>query len=103
MGTRGEDWSEQEMLRVLAFYAGQGSSHSKGEFEKLCSKLSNRTEASVVLRLGNYVARDFSAKKEGKVGLVGGGTKVDSFWSKFALEDGSLDLAKLLRACSTEL
>lgn len=103
MGTRGEDWSDQEMLRVLAFYAGQGSSQSKGEFEKLCSKMLGRTEASIVLRLGNYVARDVNAKKEGKVGLIGGGTKVDSFWSKFAAEDGGLDLAKLLRACSTEL
>lgn len=103
MGTRGEDWTEAEMLRVLAYYASNSPQANKREFELLCSKLPDRTSASVNLRVGNYTARDPKKINEGKIGLKGGGSKVDAFWSRFADDKGELDLIRILRACSLVL
>jgi hypothetical protein len=103
MGTRGQDWNDVEMLRVLAFYASQTNYPDKEEFRQLCSKLPNRTAASITLRLGNYSARDPKQKQAGKVGLHGGGKNVDLIWAKYSDGNGFLDSTKLLRACSLQL
>lgn len=103
MGSRGIDWDDVEMLRVLAFYASQTGKPNKKEFQQLCSKLSNRSAASIDFRLANYAARDPKQKQAGKVGLHGGGKKVDTIWAMYTDKDGFLDSTKLLRACSLHL
>lgn len=103
MGTRGRDWDDVEMLRVLAFYASQTAKPNKEEFQLLCAKLPNRSLASISLRLGNYAARDPKQKQAGKVGLHGGGKKVDLIWNMYTDKNGFLDSTKLLRACALQL
>lgn len=104
MGTRGEDWSDEEMLRTLIYYAS-GASWAKGSlpFSQLCSRLPKRSPASVVFRMLNYVARDPKAQDKGVKGMDGGGKKVDLFWEKFSDDSGNLNLSALLREASTGL
>ncbi len=104
MGTRGEDWSDEEMLRTLIYYASEASWDRRSQsFDELCSLLPARSRGSIVFRLLNYVARDPKAKEMGLKGMVGGGKKVDILWSKFSDESGSLNLKALLREASVRL
>jgi hypothetical protein len=101
MGTRGEDWSEQEMLRTLAFYVSlNGHSHKKSELSRVTSRMPNRDESTVNLRLSNYIARDPMKAKQGLKGMVGSGKKSTDFVVKYLREDGTFDVHKLLRDCS---
>jgi hypothetical protein len=104
MGTRGEDWEEAEMLRVLAYYASlQGGPYSDDDVQKLADRMPNRGPATIKLRIANFVARDPKMKEAGRKGFSGGGNKATAFVQKYLLDDGSFDLAKLLRDCSKHL
>jgi hypothetical protein len=104
MGTRGEDWSEQEMLRTLAFYVSlNGLSHKKSELAAVTSRMPGREEATVNLRLSNYIARDPLKAKQGLKGMVGSGKKATDFVAKYLLDDGTFNLHKLLRDCAEKL
>lgn len=104
MGTRGEDWTDKEMLRTLLYYAS-GSSWGKGSspFSELCNQMPERSPGSIVFRMLNYVARDPKAQEKGTRGMVGGGKKVDLLWERFSDESGNLNLSALLREASTKL
>ena len=104
MGTRGEDWSEEEMLRTLAFYVSlNGQSHKKSELGQVTSRMPGRAESTVNLRLSNYIARDPMKAKQGLKGMVGSGKKSTDFVARYLLEDGTFDVYKLLRDCSEKL
>ena len=104
MGTRGLDWSEEELLRVLAYYVGQGNRQpNSDEFKLLLEKMSPRTAGTLVFRLLNFVARDEKAAASGEKGKKGGGPKVDDFLNRYKNASGDFDLQKILRDCSTTL
>jgi hypothetical protein len=104
MGTRGEDWEEAEMLRVLAYYASlNGGPYSEEDVQELADRMPNRGPATIKLRIANYVARDPRMKEVGRKGFSGGGNKATAFVQKYLLDDGSFDFAKLLNDCSKHL
>jgi len=104
LGTERVEWTQAEMLRVLAFYASlDGDQPSKEDLVKLQERMPGRGLATIKLRLGNYVARDPSKKEKGLKGLSGSGNKATAQVTKYLNEDGSFNLQKLLRDCSTIL
>ena len=104
MGTDRVEWTDAEMLRVLAFYASlEGEQPTKDELLKLQSRMPGRGLATIKLRIGNYVARDPRKIAKGLKGLTGSGNKATAQVSKYLLENGSFNLAKLLKDCSTLL
>jgi len=101
MGTERVEWTEAEMLRVLAFYVSlDGAQPTKEDLIQLQSRMPSRGLSTIKLRIGNYVARDPLKKALGLKGLSGSGNKATAQVSKYLLEDGSFDLLKLLRDCS---
>lgn len=104
MGTERVSWSDAEMLRVLAFYASlDGDQPSKDDLLNLQKRMPGRGIATIKLRLGNYVARDPRKRALGLKGLSGSGNKATAQVAKYLNEDGSLNVHKLLRDCSTNL
>jgi hypothetical protein len=104
MGTRGEDWTEEEMLRSLAFYVSLGGRpHTRAELETLALRMPNRDASTINFRMGNYIARDPAKLEQGLTGLTGSGKKATEFVGKYLLPDGSFDLHKLLMDCSNKL
>ena len=104
MGTKKVEWTEAEMLRVLAFYASlDGGQPTKADLVKLQERMPGRGLATIKLRLGNYVARDPRKIAKGLKGLSGSGNKATAQVTKYLNEDGSFNLQKLLKDCATIL
>jgi hypothetical protein len=104
---RNGPWSDDEMLRSLAFYASltpeEKANLPKESISALVARLPRRTKGSVLMRIANFIARDPEMQAKGNKGLFGGGAHVDTIWVRFANEDGTLNLPKLLRVASTTL
>ncbi len=104
---RNGSWSDDELLRTLAFYASLSLEEKmrlpKGEVDQLVERLPRRSKGSVLMRISNFIARDPQMSSRGIKGLYGGGSHVDLMWERFSDETGSLDLGKILRASSQQL
>ena len=104
MGTKRVEWTDAEMLRVLAYYASLDGGHpTKEDLVKLQERMPGRGLSTIKLRLGNYIARDPRKKEKGLKGLTGSGNKATAQVTKYLNDDGSFNFQKLLRDCSTNL
>jgi hypothetical protein len=104
---RNGSWSDDELLRTLAFYASLSIDEKihlpKADVDDLVSRLPRRTKGSVLMRISNFVARDPQMAALGIKGLYGGGAHVDAMWERFSDDSGTLDVAKILRSSSQQL
>lgn len=101
MGTKGVDWTDEEMLRVLAFYAGfPDGKIPRKKIAELAKTMTGRSEATISLRLANFSARDPKKIEEGLKGLMGGGKKASRVVERYLTASGEFDLHKILIDCS---
>jgi hypothetical protein len=104
MGTTRVEWDDEEMLRVLVFYASlDGNQPSREDLLALQARMPGRSLSTIKLRIANYVARDPRKKALGLKGMSGSGNKATAQVSKYLNEDGSFNLHKLLLDSSTKL
>lgn len=104
---RAGPWTNEELLRTLCAYAALSPEERAKPPKKLLIELRKqmpkRTLGSLAMRMSNFVARDPEVKHLQVAGLYGGGTHVDEIWNNNSLEDGTLDLRKLLNNAAQDL
>jgi hypothetical protein len=104
METKGVEWAEEEMLRVLALYAAYPDGKvPKAKIAELAKIMPGRSVATISLRIANFSARDPKKIQEGLKGLMGGGKKASLVVDKYLKPSGEFDLHKLLLDCAISL
>jgi hypothetical protein len=107
MGKRNGPWTQEELVKCLCFYAYYPAETRAAiparDRNQLSRTLPNRSEASIAIRLANYVARDPEQRLLGKVGMAGGGSHVDVLWASCSDKDGNVSFPKLLKLASLTL
>lgn len=95
-------WTDDEMIVVLDLYfkIPFGKQHSSNpEVQALAKLLTNRTNSSIAMRLGNYAACDPYILNSGRVGLPAGRDRCMPFWDRYANDKEGLFLkAEEIRA-----
>ena len=80
---RRKDWSREEMLAVLYLYVNRKKELVSPQNHPLTEKLARamrRTNASLAMRIANYIAQDSAHPGRG---LIGGGQKVIRIWREY--------------------
>lgn len=100
MSEKNSRWSRLELLKTLCLYASLAPERNgipTNEEVRAMAEAIGRSEASISLRMANYVARDKRMQDLGHKGMFGGGVEVDILWAEISDENGHLDLSKILR------